>query len=326
MLQGIKRVILLASICLVLIALSITPDNEGGKVAFPAQGLGANPPMESGLKPAAGEASQAQKPDPRGILAENLTPEDGGRLNILLLGIDARSSETSRSDSMMVVSMNPQDYSAAVLSVLRDSYVNIPSPQPVRNRINAAYALGGPSLALRTVSNFLQIPIKYYIVMDFAGFEKVVDAIGGVKLEVEKRMDYVDDGKNDIHLLPGEQNLNGHQALGYARFRHDVQGDYARVERQRKLLKAIKEKIQGVQAIYYLPKLVDAVKPYIQSNLDFSGLAGLAYFGYRLNEVTNYTVPSPHAHSEENIAGMSVLVPNLVKTRLEVQRELGGGS
>ena len=245
-----------------------------------------------------------------------------GRFNVLLLGVDARGNEPSRSDSIILVSLNSTDYSAELISVMRDTYVTIPVRKPTKNRINTAIGMGGPALAVKTVSRFLGVPIENYVVVDFQGFEKAVDAIGGIELEVEKKMDYVDDGKNDIHLQAGRQTLNGKQALGYARFRHDAMGDYARVERQRRVLKGIVDKIQGVQAVYYLPRLLESVKPYIKTNLNLSALASLAYYAYCLKGVESHTVPSVTAHTATVLDGMAVLLPNLDKTQQEVKQYL----
>ncbi|MDA8443118.1 MAG: LCP family protein, partial [Peptococcaceae bacterium] len=219
-------------------------------------------------------------------------------------------------------SIDPKTSHADVFSIMRDTYVNIPAAHPTKNRINVAYGMGGPQLAVKTVSEFLQLPIKNYILTDFQGFEEAVNAIGGVELNVEKAMNYVDDGSNDINLQPGWQQLNGHQALGYARFRHDAQGDYARVERQRKLLKAIQNKVQGIRAVYYLPRLISALTPYIKTNLDLPGLVNLAYLGCVIHTVETYTIPLPDAHSLAKIDGMSVLLPDLAKSRQEVKQLL----
>jgi polyisoprenyl-teichoic acid--peptidoglycan teichoic acid transferase len=244
------------------------------------------------------------------------------RVNVLLLGIDARAREASRSDSIILLSINTKNGSASALSVLRDTYVTIPNSRVEKNRINIAFALGGPSLAVKTVSSFLQVPIKYYVVADFKGFEKAIDAIGGVELDVEKRMDYTDDGVYDIHLKPGRQVLNGGQALGYARFRHDERGDLARVERQRKLLQAILAKAQGIQGVYYLPKIFEAVSPYIKTNLDLSTAAGLIYLGSKVNTFNTHTLPGEADFSMEKVDGMEVIIPNLQHVRSEVKQVL----
>ncbi len=244
------------------------------------------------------------------------------RINVLFMGIDARAREASRSDSIILLSINPETCKATVLSVLRDTYVTIPTASRLRNRINSAFAFGGVPLSIKTVSQLLQVPIQYYVVTDFLGFEKVVDAVGGVELDVEKQMDYSDDGVFDIHLKPGRQVLNGRQALSYARYRHDIRGDFARVERQRKLLQAILDKAQGIQGFYYLPKIFQAMRPYINTNLDFTTATQLAYVGYKVTTIKTYTIPGEAEFTSQNINGMAVLVPNLQRLRKTVQQLL----
>ncbi len=336
---GIKRFTLLLLACSLFMIFGLpTPDsspittpNQSGHVSVEPQtsmahgnGVGQQAGGKESVPGSTNrdEAPQQEASTDWGEYASEFGNQSGGRLNVLLMGIDARGKEPSRSDSMILVSINPEDNTAVVMSIMRDTYVTISAPKPVKNRINTAYAIGGPAMAAKTVSSFLQVPVKYYAVMDFQGFEKAIDGIGGVELEVEKRMDYTDDGIYDIHLQAGRQTLNGRQALGYARFRHDIKGDYARVERQRKLLRAVIDKIQGIQAVYYLPKIIEAVRPYIETNLDFPGLAGLTYLGCRLKEVRTYTVPSGASHHVQSVNGMSVLIPDIDKTRREVRAYL----
>ncbi|HEX3016005.1 MAG TPA: LCP family protein [Desulfobacteria bacterium] len=267
----------------------------------------------------------ASSPDNNNSLAPEPMAINSGvaqRLNILLIGVDARGKEPSRSDSMILVSLNPNTKSVVLLSVMRDTFVTIPAFKPVRHRINTAYAMGGPQLVSKTVSNFLGVPVNAYAVADFAGFAKAVDAVGGVEVDVEKDMNYHDDGVYDIRLKAGKQVLNGKQALGYVRFRHDEQGDYTRVERQRKLIKALVAKVQGIQAVYYLPKLVRAIKPYIETNLDLPTLSHIALLASFVKDVKSATVPSPYARVEGIVNGMSVLVPDVNKTRQEVKKLL----
>ncbi len=336
---GIKRFLLLLLACSLFVIFGL-PAPDSSRLAAPNQSGNLGPEPQTSLAHGYGTVQQAGgegvlpgsgQPD-KPLLQESSTDwgeyaaefgnQSDGRLNVLFMGIDARGKEPSRSDSMILLSINPEDNTAVVMSIMRDTYVTISAPKPVRNRINTAYAIGGPALAAKTVSSFLQVPVKYYMVMDFQGFEKAIDAIGGVELDVEKRMDYKDDGVYDIHLQAGRQILNGRQALGYARFRHDIKGDYARVERQRKLLGAVKDKIQGIQAVYYLPKIIEAVRPYVETNLDFPALAGLAYLGSRLQEIRAYTVPAAASHHVQSVNGMAVLIPDIDKTRREVRAYL----
>ncbi|MDB5085473.1 MAG: transcriptional regulator [Bacilli bacterium] len=160
------------------------------------------------------------------------------RVNILILGVDNRNNDpTPRSDTMIVASIDPVTKTAVEFSVMRDSYVHIPGHG--YDKINAAFQEGGANLAIQTVSEFLQIPINFYVETDFQGFEKVVDALGGVTINVEKDMLYADDGVYDINLHQGMQLLDGQHALMYVRFRHDATSDYTRTERQRNFLKAV---------------------------------------------------------------------------------------
>jgi LCP family protein required for cell wall assembly len=238
------------------------------------------------------------------------------RVNILVLGADARGLEKSgnevpRSDSMMVVSIEPNTKKALLISILRDTYVKIPGHGS--DRINAAMALGGPTLAMKTVSNLLDIPIQYYVYMDFKGFIGVVDALGGVSIDVEKDMDWVDaedDHVYDIHLKKGLQELDGKTALQYVRFRHDAQSDFARSERQRKFLTAISDKLQTTQGILKLPKILAAVDPYIETNIDsFSDKLKLGSLGFdsKASGFVGIQVPPLHLLDERRINGAAVL-------------------
>ncbi|MEO3945249.1 LCP family protein [Gorillibacterium sp. CAU 1737] len=206
------------------------------------------------------------------------------RVNILLLGGDSRDSgkdQNPRADTLMIASVNPVDKSIVLFSVLRDTYVSIPDHG--KGKINAALAYGGPSLAIQTVSELLDIPIHYYVYTDFQGFMSLIDAVGGVTLDVEKDMDYEDaaDGhKFDIHLKKGVQELDGKTALQYVRFRHDALSDLSRTERQRKLITAVTEKLQNASSLVKLPGIIKSVSPYVTTNMEPSDMLKLGKLGY----------------------------------------------
>ena len=238
------------------------------------------------------------------------------RVNILVLGADARGlektgNEVPRSDSMMVVSIEPNTKKALLISILRDTYVKIPGHGS--DRINAAMTIGGPTLAMKTVSNLLDIPIQYYVYMDFKGFIGVVDALGGVDIDVDKNMDYEDaedDHIYDIHLKKGLQELDGKTALQYVRFRHDAMSDFTRSERQRNFLTAISKKMQTTSGILNLPKILAAVDPYIETNIDsFSDKLKLGSLGFdaKASGFVGIQVPPFHLLDEISINGASVL-------------------
>jgi polyisoprenyl-teichoic acid--peptidoglycan teichoic acid transferase len=249
------------------------------------------------------------------------------RVNILVMGVDNRNQdEHPRSDSMILVSVDPQTKKADILSILRDTYVSIPGQG--QDKINAAFAYGGPDLAVRTVKNFLQVPINYYMVTDFQGFEKVIDAIGGVTIDVEKDMVYQDDGVYDINLKKGVQHLDGKHALMYVRFRHDALSDYARTERQRKLLKAIAAEMKTPSMLIKLPSILQAAEPYIQTNLgpdDILKLAGL-FAKVDTSQIQTAQVPASDSLQEgQSPDGESILIPNVTAARQLVHSLIGEG-
>jgi len=196
------------------------------------------------------------------------------RINVLLLGTDEGDSEDiaadvpKRTDAMLVVSFDPEHNDVVILSLPRDTRVSIPGRR-WPDKINAAYAYGGVTLAKQTVANLLQIPIHYYMKVDWQGFIEVVDILGGVDMYVENKMDYEDPYANlKIHLKQGYQHLNGEKAGEYVRFRHDELGDIGRVQRQQKFLKALASEFFTVGNIIKLPALVAAVTKYVDTDMD----------------------------------------------------------
>lgn len=186
------------------------------------------------------------------------------KINILLLGVDSRGEEQSRTDTIMIAQYDPKNQKAKLVSLMRDIYVEIPNNK--NYKINTAYFLGGPELLRKTIKNNFDIDIHYYAVIDFKGFESVVDTLApkGIEMDVEKKM-----SENiGLVLQPGLQSLNGKQLLGYARFRHDATGDFGRVERQQKVMNALKDEIISVNGVAKLPKLVGTIQPYIDTNLE----------------------------------------------------------
>ena len=183
--------------------------------------------------------------------------------NYLLLGIDTRGEEKSRTDTMMVLSWNKKTNDVKLVSFMRDIYADIPGYQSYK--LNTAYYLGGVQLIKDTISNMFGLPIHHYAIVDFKNFESLVDILApnGVKIDVEKDMSE----KIGVSLKQGEQNLNGQELLGYARFRHDAEGDFGRVARQQKVIEALKNEILAPQNIVNLPKFVGAAQGYITTDL-----------------------------------------------------------
>lgn len=249
------------------------------------------------------------------------------RVNILLMGVDRRGVRNSglpRSDSMMVVSIDPERKRFDLFSILRDTYVEI--PEHGMSRINAAVVNGGPELAMKTVSQFTGLPITRYVITDFEGFKALIDAMGGVKLDVEKNMYYhdpTDKGLYDINLKKGLQTLNGDKALQYVRFRHDATSDYTRTERQRKLLAAVAAQMKQGTTLIQLPTILKEVTPYIQTNISSMDMLKLSSLGLLLNTDNpgNYQIPPMGMFRESNRAG-SVLIPDVEQVQTFIQESV----
>ncbi|WEK53628.1 MAG: LCP family protein [Candidatus Cohnella colombiensis] len=245
--------------------------------------------------------------------AEYVPPEWTGteRVNILLMGGDERgltTNEVARSDSMIVASIDPTAKTIHVMSVLRDTWVEIPGYRD--NRANTALSLGGPNLAMKTIGNMLGLDIQYYMYVDFQGFIKLVDAIGGIDFYVEKNMHYTDaaDGhKYDIDLKEGQQHLDGTKALQYVRFRHDKLSDFTRTGRQRDFLKAIADKMQTVWNLYRLPDIIDEVVPYLETNMSTGDMLKLGTLGYKSHQAGSAQMPPNELLADKTINGSSVL-------------------
>lgn len=233
------------------------------------------------------------------------------RVNILLLGADARGyseGEVARSDSMIVVSIDPVSKRVHLLSVLRDTYVDIPGHG--KGRANTAITIGGPNLAMETVGKLLGLDIHYYFYADFEGFKALVDAIGGVYFEVEKDMRYVDNAdKNryDINLKKGYQLLDGDKALQYVRFRHDKMSDFTRTERQREFLKAVAAKMQSTWNLVRMGQILESIQPYIETNMQVSDMLKLGQLGLKLHIAGSAQVPPMELLMDDRVGGASVL-------------------
>jgi polyisoprenyl-teichoic acid--peptidoglycan teichoic acid transferase len=193
----------------------------------------------------------------------NGVKDKNGMVNVLLLGVDSRGEEKSRTDTMMLAQIDPKTNETRLVSFMRDIYVEIPGYQ--NYKLNTAFYLGGPELLRKTIKHNFDLDIQYFMVVDFKGFEQSVDILApdGIEMEVEKAM-----SENiGVSLQPGVQNLNGKELLGYARFRADAEGDFGRVERQQKVINALKDEVLSIGGVTKLPKMAGSIQPYIQTNM-----------------------------------------------------------
>lgn len=193
--------------------------------------------------------------------------QDGAN-NILLLGSDSREGENARADTVMVLQLDGPSKKPKLLSFMRDTYVEIPGVG--NNKLNAAYAYGGAELVRKTLAQNFGIETKYYTIVDFKSFEKVIDTLfpGGVQITAEKDM-----SKNlEVPIKKGPQKMNGLTLLQYARFRMDEEGDFGRVRRQQQVMNAIFSELKNPIALAKLPYAAGKVMGYAATDLPMSFL------------------------------------------------------
>lgn len=187
-------------------------------------------------------------------------------INILLLGVDSNQTDVGRSDTIMVVRLHPETKKATIVSLPRDTYTEIVGKN-YKDKVNHSMIYGIPT-TMASVENFFDIHIDYYATIDFEGFKKAIDTLGGVEINVDKRMKYTDRAGNlYIDLYPGLQKLDGEQALGFARFRHDSMGDIGRIQRQQQVIKAVIDKTIDWRSSKHIFKLLDIVSDHFKTDI-----------------------------------------------------------
>jgi polyisoprenyl-teichoic acid--peptidoglycan teichoic acid transferase len=199
----------------------------------------------------------------RGLLGGAQEVPDGP-LNVLVLGVDERPDsdvEGSRTDTIMLVQVVPKTGEVKLLSVPRDLLVEIEPGE--EDRINAAYSYGGIEETMGALQGYAQVPIEHYAVVDFEGFRDVINAMGGVEMDVE------DEIPSKYGIKDGIQTLNGAQALFYARYRGTAGGDMDRIRHQQRLIAALRSKAFGWDTVAKLPHIARVMNRNVETNLAF---------------------------------------------------------
>ncbi|ULM95673.1 LytR family transcriptional regulator [Peribacillus frigoritolerans] len=198
---------------------------------------------------------------------KDLTLSDQEPFSMLMLGVDERDGDKGRSDTMIVLTVNPQKKSVKMLSIPRDTRTEIVG-HGTQDKINHAFAFGGAKMSMDTVENFLDIPIDYYMKINMEGFKDIVDAVGGVT--VQNDLDFTSDG---IHFAKGTHTLNGKEALAYSRMRHDdPSGDFGRQSRQRAIIEAVIREGASLSSLTKYDEVFAALGNNIQTNLTFDDM------------------------------------------------------
>jgi LCP family protein required for cell wall assembly len=255
-------------------------------------------------------------------MTEKSTPflSDKDVFNVLLIGSDSRKvGGSGRSDATIIVSLNKRTKTITTTSLLRDIYLQIPGRS--NNRINSAYAYGGADLLMETIEQNFKIQIDRYASIDFFAFMDVIDAIGGISIEVtSEEIPVINNYVKELNWLSGEEDkkdclseagsliLNGKQALGYVRNRYIGNNDFDRTVRQRNVLEQMYIKVMDL-GLLQLNDLMNTILPQITSNLTEGELLSLilslpSYIDYDLEQ---WRIPIDGSYSMMNIQGMSVI-------------------
>ncbi|WP_077597028.1 LCP family protein [Oceanobacillus kimchii] len=215
-------------------------------------------------------------------LRDSEVDPDIDNVTVLIMGVDTSdvrgNEENARTDALMLASLNKDDKSVKLLSVPRDSYVYIPTVDRY-DKINHAHAFGGTSGTIDTVESLLDIPVDYYVKLNFEAFIDVVDSLGGIEAEVPYELKEQDsqDRAGAIHLMPGVQELNGEEALALARTRKQ-DNDIQRGKRQQEIIEGIVDKTVSLQSIFKIDDVVQSVGDNMTTNMKFSEMK--SFFSY----------------------------------------------
>jgi LCP family protein required for cell wall assembly len=260
-------------------------------------------------------------------------PWDGAsRVNILLMGLDYRDWEgegPSRTDTMILFTIDPTTRSAGMLSIPRDLWVYIPGFEYAK--INTAHYLGeaydtpggGPGLAIQTVEQFLGIPINFYAQVDFFAFERLIDEIGGLEMNIPEAItvDPIGPG-NTVDLEPGVQTIDGATALAYARNRDTFGGDFDRSQRQQQVIMAIRENILSLEMIPVLitkaPILYHELSSGVHSNLTLDEIIKLAWLAQQVSgeNINRAAIGTDQVNMTMSPDGQDILQPDPDKIRM----------
>lgn len=241
--------------------------------------------------------------------------------NLLLIGIDSRRTDfrNARADTIIIASINKLDKEVKLTSIMRDTYVKIPRHRS--NRINAAYAFGGAKLLKETIKKNFNLDIEKHVVIDFRGFQKVIDIMGGIDVNVKKYevnelnrciLGLRGGRRSNLIKQSGLRHLNGEQALGYCRIRKVGKGDYERTERQRMVLKQIIGKTKDLSIAEY-PKVIANIYPYVRMNISNKECLKLIYDYYNVNNwnVESIQIPTNKSGKSKIINSMWVIYPDI---------------
>jgi len=248
-------------------------------------------------------------PNPDSIKQNVTYDEKTGTINLLVVGVDNIPGETTqRSDTIAVASLDIDEKVVRILSIPRDTRVQL--PERGWEKLNHAFAYGGVDLLKETVVNLLGIPVHYYCIVNYESFPELVDLIDGVDITVTRRLRYTDRAGNlHIDIPEGRQHMDGETALKYVRFRHDALGDIGRVERQQRFFRAVFQKISQPEMLSKIPEILKQGLRLVETDMTVSQAVQLVAY---LKDIPSYqmvidTLPGRSAY----ISDISYWIPDL---------------
>jgi LCP family protein required for cell wall assembly len=311
--------------------------------AMLAVSLNTTPLLQSQLSPE--DAAIFSQGEPISTGSSLRLPRLTRPVNILVLGIKVISSDLDNpppevadlgyhalvnsfeglSDTMLLLRFNPRDDQLVVMSIPRDTRALVNGQL---TKINEANLNGGPALTAESISELLGgVAIDRYIRINVQGVEKLIDALGGVHVNVPKDMKYQDDSQHlYINLKAGEQQLDGDKAMQFLRFRYDEYGDIGRVQRQQMLMRAVVEQALNPATIARLPKILSVIQSHVDTNLSVEELVALVGYGAQTNRSNVQMLMLPGDFSAPGEYNRSYWLPNYAKIDTMVEQYFGLGS
>ncbi len=243
----------------------------------------------------------------------------------LILGVDVEDGGVSRSDTIIVATVNPRTESMKMVSIPRDTLVELPNG--TMEKMNAAYATGGARRAREMVGEFLDIPIDFYATLDFRGLIELVDAVGGITVNSDLAFteSNYDDPSNPVKIVEGIQTLDGAEALGYARMRKsDPRGDFGRQDRQKEVIAEVLKKLVSFDSVTNFPRILSSVQPYLTTNARSKDILSIAAnYTTTLKNIEQLTITGSDGSKYFPHYGLDVYVWEPFDSSLEeVQQEL----
>ncbi|PRO65679.1 LCP family protein [Alkalicoccus urumqiensis] len=268
-------------------------------------------------------ASQELERGERSEMREEAVTPSSDNVSILFLGVDDRDGDLSgRSDALLLATFNQEEGSVKVLSIPRDTLVDIPGRG--EDKINHAHAYDGVDLTIDTIEGLLDIPVDYFVTLNFVSFVEIVDIFDGVTVDSPMAFTEMDSDDNPgaIEIEEGEQTLDGEEALAYARMRKmDPEGDIGRGERQQQVLEALMRKGASFRSITRFDDVMGSLEEHLKTNLSFNDIVGMHSYATSMDSIESINFEGNHA-TYNNIYYYELTDASVEEISTELRRHL----